>query len=71
MAKLTEIIRKSARLVYGSQERCLFNIWKASQKLQEELDQFEASLPDGLKFKMDNGSALCCQSVAHFFIGNG
>ncbi|KAJ5646168.1 hypothetical protein N7490_002540 [Penicillium lividum] len=70
MAKLTKIIRKSARVVYGSQERRLVNIWKASQVIQGDLTEFEASLPQRLKFTAQNGSLLCCQSVAHFFLGS-
>ncbi|KAJ5505367.1 transcriptional regulator family: Fungal Specific TF [Penicillium expansum] len=71
MAKLTKIIRRSARLVYGSQGRCLVKVWEASQEIQEALDEFEGSLPEQLKFKAHNGSPLCCQSVAHFFLGSG
>jgi hypothetical protein len=71
MAKLTKIIRRSARLLYGSQERCLVKVWEASQEIQEALDHFEESLPEQYKFKAYNGSPLCCQSVAHFFLGNG
>jgi hypothetical protein len=71
MAKLTKIIRKSARLVYGSHERCLVKVWEASREIQEALDQFEASLPKQFQFKSSNGSLLCCQSMAHFFLGSG
>lgn len=71
MAKLTKIIQRSARVVYANQERCLVKIWEASQEIQEALDKFEESLPEQLKFKAYNGSPLCCQSMAHFFLGSG
>lgn len=70
MARLTKIIRNLGRLVYGIQERGLGKIWEASQGIQEALNQFEKSLPERLKFKADNGSPLCCQNIAHFFLGN-
>ncbi|KAJ6115318.1 hypothetical protein N7486_001096 [Penicillium sp. IBT 16267x] len=72
MVKLTKIIRKSARNLYGGQNHTLFDLWKASHKIREELNRFEASLPEGLRIKSDNGSVItCCQSVAHFLLGNG
>lgn len=71
MEKLTKIIQRSAWLVYGSQERCLVKVWEASREIQAALNHFEGSLPEKLKFKTHNGSPLCCQSVAHFFLGSG
>ncbi|OJZ80601.1 hypothetical protein ASPFODRAFT_401852 [Aspergillus luchuensis CBS 106.47] len=71
MAGLTRISRKSARLLYKSQPVSLEEMWKTSQAIQTELQQFEDSLPERFRFRTMGSSALHCQSVAQFFLGSG